>query len=333
MKKLVSKFFGFIFLCLLTVVFPLQAFEDIGTMAFDFLNLPNSAKYAGIGECSMGMIGDPFALFSNPAGLKTEIPKLGCTYTNYIAGIQGGCGAYVMPIMGGTFGAGMSYLNYGKIPWTDISGKDLGSFSSQSLMPILGYGKTFGNSLVGVSAKAICEIIEEYRSIGIAGSIGYLFYPKQIEGLALGGTLQNYGKQLTQFNMTKEYITTFVRLGASYSLFNKLVQASAEVSLPYKELIFGVEWMPSEMIAIRGGHYSWGKDLETGKSLDVFAGFSLGFGFKMDKLSLDYAATPKGELGMVNRISLTYLFPKNSEKKIESNKSLEETPIKDPSTE
>ncbi len=320
-------------LCNLVIFTSSSVFGSVGTNAFDFLNLPNGAKHAGIGECSMGMIGDPFALFSNPAGLKTEIPKLGCTYTDYIAGIQGGCGVYVLPAMEGTFGVGISYLNYGKIPGMNASGGDLGTFSPQSLMPILGYARdfssSFGSSLVGASAEIICETIEEYTSIAVAGSFGYLFYPEQLKGLVIGGTLQNYGRQIAKFNMTKEYITTFARLGASYSMFNKFVQVSAEINLPERDFIFGVEWMPSEMFTIRGGRYSWGKELEVGKDLDVFAGLSFGCGFKTNKLSLDYALTPKVDFGIVNRISLTYLFPSASEEKPEPKEEihLEKTPI------
>ena len=315
MKSFILKL---VYLCNLIIFTSSSAFGSVGTQIFDFLNLPNGAKHAGISGCSMGMIGDPFALFSNPAGLKVETPKLGCTYTNYIAGIQGGCGAYVLPAIGGTFGVGISYLNYGKILGMDASGGDLGTFSPQSLMPVLGYARAFGNSFIGASSKIICQTIEEYTSIGIAGNFGYLFYPKQLEGLVIGGTVQNLGKQIAKFNMVEEPLPFFARIGASYLLFNKLVQASAEISLPERDFIFGVEWMPSEMFTIRGGRYSWGKELEVGKDLDVFAGLSFGFGFKTNRLSLDYALTPKVDFGIVNRISLTYLFPKVSEEKPES---------------
>jgi len=313
--------------CLLSAVYcllvpSLALGSSIGTQTFDFLNLPTDAKYAGIGGCSMGMIGDPFALFSNPAGLKVETPKLGFAYTQYIAGIQGGCAAYVLQAAGGTFGAGISYLNYGEFAKMDEYEGDLGTFTPQSLVPVFGYARAFGSSLIGVSSKIIYQSIDEYTGIAVAGDIGYSFYPKQWEGLIIGGTVQNFGMKLKKFDVTYEDLPTFARAGISYPLFNKLVQASAEISFPERDFIFGVEWIPSEKFAVRGGYYSWGKDLEVGKSMDVFAGLSFGLGFKTDKLSVDYALTPKADFGIVNQISLTYLFPETPEKKPEPEKEI-----------
>lgn len=319
---------------------PLLSGGDVGTEIFDFMRLPNGARCAALSGCTMGMIGDQFAIFANPAALQIDTKTVGGTYTRYVADIQGGCGAYVLPGLGGILGAGISYLNFGTITKTNENGDELGTFTPQSLVPIIGYARPLKDSRIGVSSKIIYQSIDEYTGVAVAGDIGYLFYPKAYKGLVIGGTIQNIGMKLTKFNTTYENLPIFARIGGSYLLFNNLVQLSAELELPETEFILGMEWRPSKILAIRGGFYSWGKDLEVGSDLDIFAGKSVGIGLKTQKLSIDYALTPMVDLGLVHRISLIHPFvekvkeePKPKEEKPKEEKLEEEIPEEEPGSE
>jgi len=291
------------------ILLPSLLWAGVGTQTFDFLLIPNGAKYAGIGGCSMGMLGDPFALFSNPAGIGAmKAPKFGLTYTQYIAGIQGGCGAYGTPLWNGVLGVGISYLNFGEDERLDENSNPIGGgvFTPQSLMPSIGYATIIGNSSVGLSLKIIYQTIEEYTSIGVAADAGFMFPVKAYPGLAIGCNIQNLGMQVVKFDKEKEPLPTFVRVGGTYSVFNGVARISAELSLPERSLIWGVEWKMSPMFTIRGGYYSLGNELKSGSSLDILGGLSFGLGFVRQKLSLDYALTPKVDLGLVNQISLLW---------------------------
>lgn len=279
---------------------------------FEFLRIPNDAKCASLSGCTIGMIGNPFAIFANPAALQTDVKVAGATYFRYVADIQGGCGVYVIPALGGTFGTGISYWNYGAIPKMDKHRKELGTFTPQSLTPIVGYSKNLKGSQIGVSSKIIYQSIDEYMGLAVAGDIGYLFYPKAYPNIIVGMTIQNVGMKLRKFYTFYENLPMFARIGCTYS-FNKLLQLSAEVELPEIELILGVEWKVSKILAIRGGYYSWGRDLRVGGDLDIFAGKSLGIGIKTQRLHLDYAVTPMVNLGIVHRISIVYPFEKVKE--------------------
>ncbi|MDI6840826.1 MAG: PorV/PorQ family protein [bacterium] len=289
---------------------PSLLFGGVGTHTFDFLNIPNGARYAGIGGCSMGMVGDPFTLFSNPAWLQTlQGKKIGFNYTQYIAGIQGGGGAYVLPLLNGVVGVGISYLNSGNMEKLDEYGNPVGSgifFTSQTLMPIFGYATTLGNLPAGINFKIIYQTIDEYSSLAVATDAGFVFPIKAYPGLTLGGTVQNLGRQVVKFDTQNEPMPTFARVGGNYLLFNNNVRISAEISLPDRELIFGAEWLLSPILTLRGGYYSLGKELKTGSSLDIFGGLCFGLGFTRHNLTLDYAITPKVELGIVNQISLLW---------------------------
>jgi hypothetical protein len=273
----------------------------------------------------MGVIEDPFALFSNPAFLQTEGRKIGISYTDYISDIQGGCGVYVIPLGVGTFGGGISYMNYGNFIKTDPMGNELGNFTSQTLMPVVGYSIAIERFLIGVCSKFIYENIEKYTGMAFLGGAGCVYYPEMWKNLAIGVTVENVGVRIKKFNTTYEELPIRVRGGGNYLLFDGLARLSAEIEFPGREFILGIEWMPSKILTIRGGYYSWGADLETGADLDIFGGKSLGLGIKTKKLLVDYAVTPKVELGIVHRVSLTYVFPKEvKEIKEEPEKEIKE---------
>ncbi|MBI4722984.1 MAG: hypothetical protein HY769_08350 [Candidatus Stahlbacteria bacterium] len=258
---------------------PSLAIGGNGTEIFDFLHIPNGARCAALSGSSIGITGDPFALFSNPAALQIDTRTLASYYTRYIAGIQGGCGTYILPAAGGTFGVGINPSN-----------------------------------VIGVSTKLISQSIYEYMGVAIAGDIGYLFYPKSYDGLVIGGTVQNLGTKLTRFHSTYENLPIYARLGGSYLLFKKLMQVSAEIELPANEFIVSIEWQISKILTARGGYYSWGKDLETGGDFDIFAGKSFGIGIKTTKFNVDYALTPMANLGLVHRISIACSFRETTKK-------------------
>ena len=301
--------------CAIVSLLPSLAIGGAGTEIFDFLHLPNGARCAALSGSSMGITGDPFALFSNPAALQIDTRTLAFYYTRYIADIQGGCGTYILPAAGGTFGVGISYLSYGNIPRMDVNGVELGNFAPQSLVPMVGYSRKLNPSnVIGVSVKLISQSIDEYMGVAVAGDIGYLFYPKSYDGLVIGGTIQNLGTEIARFDSTYEDLPIYGRLGGSYPLFKKIMQVSAEIELPARELIVGIEWQISKILSARGGYYSWGNELETGSDFDIFAGKSFGIGIKTTKFNVDYALTPMVDLGLVHRISITRSFYETTKK-------------------
>jgi hypothetical protein len=317
---------------------------SVGTEVFDFLRLPNGARCAALSGSRTGMMGDPFALFSNPAGLYTDTRAAGMTYTRFIAGIQGGCGTFVSPMFGGTLGAGISYLNFGEMDKTGRENQPMGTFSSQSFVPTAGFAKAFGSSVAGATAKLIYQSIDEYTGIATAGDIGYMFYPKGWPGLAIGGTIQNLGAQLTKFHEVFEPLPIFARVGGSYLALNKLLLISAELELaipdsgdhPLKEFVLGIEWRPVRQLAIRGGYYSLGYDSEAESGLDILAGKSVGIGLDIQRFHLDYALTPMVDMGFVHRISLTRPLVATSDKSQEKpkpDKKLKQTPKAEKQTE
>jgi hypothetical protein len=315
----------------------------VGNEIFEFLRLPDGARCAALSGSRIGMMGDPFALFSNPAGLRTDTRAAGMTYTRFIANIQGGCGTFVSPMLGGTLGAGISYLNFGEMDKTGRENQPLGTFSSQSFVPTAGYAKAFGNSVAGAAAKLIYQSIDEYTGIAIAGDVGYTFYPEGWPGLAIGGTAQNLGMKLKKFYDIYEPLPTFARIGGSYLVFNQLLLISAELELMLNmeesediEFIIGLEWRPAKRLAIRGGYYSLGFDSEAESDLDVLAGKSFGFGLDIQRFHLDYALTPMVDMGFVHRISLTRSLTApadESQEKPKPDKKLKQTPETEKQTE
>lgn len=279
-------------------------FGEAGVETFDFLRIPSGARHSGIGKCNIGLIGDPFAIFANPAAIRGV--KWGSGYMHYIAGIYTGCVTKISPLANGTFGIGLNYWNFGRFKAYDASGNATGNFYSKSIVPALAYARTINDFSFGANLKFIYQTIAEYTSTGIASDLGILIPVKTMEGLIIGGTVQNLGTQITKFDGTEEKLPVFARIGGVYALSDNR-QLSAEISLPEKEYLFGLEVQASPMFTIRGGYFSSGGEIETGRALEFLGGLTLGLGFKASNFLIDYAFIPMAELGLVHQISLIYL--------------------------
>lgn len=298
------------YLLLATYCLPLSAYCSIGTTVFDFLRIPTSARLASMGDVGITLSGEVSALFSNPAGLfNIKDKEFSTDYTGYVVGIHGGCISYAQPFLRGVIGTGINYIYYGKFEKMDNYGNSLGNFTPQSLVPSVGYARLILPCLsAGVSLKIIYQNIDEYQATGIAIDAGAIYYPPKYEGLAIGMVCQNLGIQTTVFNNEREALPITLRIGAGYTP-NKFITLVFNVSQPIEAKFgynLGVEWKISDLFTVRGGYYSWGKELKSDSPLDLLAGLTFGAGFTKKRLRLDYGLTPEVELGFVHRISLSW---------------------------
>lgn len=317
MKNKIQK----IFYCLLFSVpcFLSSVFcDEIET--FDFLRIPIAPRYSGMGRCNLGIIGDPLAVFINPVGIQNTGTQWASAYTHYISGIHAGCITKTSDFANGTLGVGINYWNFGSMDKYDNNGAFLNeTFTPQCFIPTLAYSRNLKDLSLGASLKVIYQTIEDFTSVGIGTDIGFFIPVKKMsasggKGLTLGGTIQNLGMQLTKFDETKEKLPVGIRIGGVYS-FSEGRRFSVEMNFPEKALFLGLELWVSPSFTVRGGYYSLGSDVETGRALEFLGGLTLGVGFKVSNLLIDYALTPMAELGLVHQISLTFLpAPKKVEK-------------------
>ncbi|MDG1476581.1 MAG: penicillin-binding protein, partial [Vicingaceae bacterium] len=134
---------NFIVIFLLLISFLSDA-QIGGTNTYEFLNVPISARVAGLGG---GVIAvkdnDPTLAISNPSLLNSEMNGMATfSYLNYFSDINHGFFSYVRDFNKvGTFSAGIRYLDYGTFVETDEGGNELGKFTASEYALVLGWGK------------------------------------------------------------------------------------------------------------------------------------------------------------------------------------------------
>jgi len=173
---------------------------------------------------------------------------------------------------------------------------------------------------VGANVKLINSVIENYSSFGIGADFALLYY-NEYNPYVFTLVVRNMGYQVTVFDETREELPLEIDLGASYKLenvpitfhftFDNLqkwdisesnpsnattdidgIVTSEEISFfnnAIRHLSIGAELFPKGAFNIRVGYnFRRAKELQL---IDkrTFAGFTAGFGLKMNKLKFNYA--------------------------------------------
>ncbi|MGB0887407.1 MAG: type IX secretion system protein PorQ [Vicingaceae bacterium] len=173
-----------------------------GTNTYEFLNIPISARVAGLGGSVIAVSdNDPTLAISNPSLLNKEMNgMLTFSYLNYFADINHGFFSYNRDFKKvGTFSAGIRYLDYGKFVEADEGGNELGSFTAAEYAFILGWGKQIDSSFsVGANLKPIYSKLYTYNSFGIAFDFSATYYNKAKEFTA-AIVFKNVGAQISPY--------------------------------------------------------------------------------------------------------------------------------------
>lgn len=291
---------------------------------FDFLRIPITARYGGL-QCSMGMINDKFALFCNPAYMKKE--GLGISYVNYLIDIQLGNVVYTRKYKKGIAGIGLTYLNGGEFEKTTIEEEVVGEFGVHGVAPVVGYAMEIERLRVGGGVKFIYHNVEKYTGMAFLMDVSCMYLPKGWKNFTVGMVMQNLGMRVKKFKTMYESLPYTIRIGGNYCVDkDSTLILSTELRLIEKKISIGGEWKVTSNFILRGGYYSWGEDLRTFDENDFLAGKSFGMTVKVKEMTLDYAFTPKVELGGVHRFSITYPLVERKEIKEEKEEKKEQPP-------
>jgi len=189
-----------------------------GQRAFSFLNLPNSAKLAGLGGANVSSRdGDATMLYGNPALLNADMDgTLALGYVDYLADIKQTTAAYVFNTEhAGRFGLGLTYLNYGNFESFDAAGNSLGTFSVNEYALGVSDAYTSGNFVLAGTLKLGVSGIAGNHSVAALLDGGALF-KHPTKDFNVGLTVKNVGYQLKPYaGAEHEPMPLDVQLGAS----------------------------------------------------------------------------------------------------------------------
>jgi len=285
----------------------------VGETGLNHLRIQPDARSQGMGGVSLGLASNPQAFFANPAALPAEGMVLAANYLPYPAGIHIGSvsfqpsGSSALRLSGAAF-----YLNSGQMKLTSPTNEELGTFSYH----VLNLGATAAypvaeHASIGINLKAHLAAADSNVQVAVAADAGVML-EDLITGLALGVVVENAAFEIDPFVEERSPMPLGVGGGASYSGVKNLL-VGLDVLKPLDAPLVvrgGVEFLPVEFLALRGGYSTQGTAWKTGEGSDILAGFSLGLGVRdLAGISVDYAVTPGLALGLFHRISITYRFP------------------------
>lgn len=303
--------------------------SQAGTSGAEFLTLGADARAAGMGGAVSASADDASGLYWNPADLAglhyrdatfTHSASYQSTYHDFLAYAQpiearvgSGRERDLMPDQLGTIGVSILYQNAGRIAEVDNTGTATGAtFTPQDFAATIGWGAELVRGLdAGLSVKYVSSQIEASAATG-AADFGARFrarIPGTEADYALSAVLRNVGGPL-KFRDASDPLPTAAVFGSAVhpvkSLTIGLDVTAPRDGAPY--VSFGVEWRAPMTegltAALRAGYDGRLSSSDVGGTTGVAFGAGLGF----RRLGFDYAWTPAGDLGDVQRLSLSYRF-------------------------
>ena len=305
----------FIFFILVAVIINLNAqHKDAGTTGFAFMKMNFSARAMGMSNAFTGLSNDGDAVFFNTAGLaQTNKHQLKSTYMNHFDSLQGGAIVYntdynddwkIAPFI--------KFLVSDDITRTDTEGLNIGTFNTFSSITGIGFARTINDALdIGFNLMYFYEKLDEFTASAVVFDFSVLHQTNN-PNLKLGATLKNVGSQMTYYTESEyneRLPLTFV-VGAGYNISDKTFLTFDLIKHVDHDFYgkFGAEFLYNSYFAIRAGFDTRMNDYKVGQSNEFMSGLSMGVGFNWQNHSIDFATASMGGLGLVNQISVSYLF-------------------------
>ncbi len=296
------------FLCAVGLTSRAWAAEEtfsVGNKAAPLTNQGGTARAMSMGSAFVGVAECSETLMWNPAGLGDLCGKeVGLHHTSNVGDSIREVGIFGMPIgkLGG-FAAALETTSNGSFEGRDTNGNQTDNYHAGAIGARVGWGKKIGSGLsVGSTLKTNQQYLAGTNYSSYMADLGLLWNP--FSTFKLGATYAN----LNLANSYQEYsLNSAWHLGASYYPIKPLLLAVAGELQPggVNRMRFGGEVRPISFIALRGGYqFNY-----PNPDLGGWTNFTLGIGLQItERINLDYAFVPTGELGAAQRLALIYKF-------------------------
>ncbi len=299
------------FLALALAAFTTPAVAFAAPPGFAFLEIPSGARAAALGGAFTAMASGIEAQFWNPAGLSSlGTFQVEGTHTELIAGLRHDTFSAGGRVAGGGLAGSFRAFYTEPIDERDDLGNLVGTFGSHDLELGVAYGWALLPGLdAGLSGQVIRERIANLAATTYAFGAGATWSPARLEGLRLGGAVQNLGPSAhytiddvegepVGLPMAFQGGGTYTmrageRLELQGALEGRFTRGRAGQSMA------GLELRDASGASLRGG-WRFNDDATT---------YSVGAGYAMSGLRLDYAYVPlRLDLGDTHRFGFTALF-------------------------
>jgi len=286
-SKSSSILFAAAVLLLMSAIGRAEKFNTTGTTGFVFLNLPVSARFAGMGETGITLenVGAD-GVFINPA-LIARIENrnsVSLTYGSWYVDTNHQGAAYVhkFPMLG-SLGVMVNFFDFGTMARTRTIAPDevnalnpgdnnvylnLGSYSAGALAAGISYGRYLTKDFsFGANLKYVRESIDAYYADNFLLDLGFI-YNTGVGPLRVGAFLKNFGLE-TEYENESFKMPQRLVLGISGEILGSLqdptyVTMLAEAVHPNdaaEHIHVGLEARLFNLLILRGG-YKFGYDHE-----------------------------------------------------------------------
>jgi len=333
---------------LLIIAFSTSFGQIGGRYSYSFLEMPVSARVAGLGGNLAAIADNDINLgYNNPSLIHTGYDNsLALNYVDYFTDINYGSVHYANSFEKvGSFMASLQFMDYGKFTYADETGNTAGTFGAQDYAFTLGWGRRLDSLFyIGANAKLIYSYYESYNSFGFAVDVAATYHSKSDWVMSLvasniGAQLSTYiSEQRSPLPFNLQYVVT-KRLKHVPFLFSLTYDHIEKWDLTYQDplnpsdgtdpitgepqyksgaakfgdqllrhFIVGAEIYLGKNIVLRGG-YNYRRRQELKlNEKPGMVGFSWGFGIRVYKFKINYSRSTYSLVGSPNYISLTFDF-------------------------
>lgn len=279
----------------------LSSYGQSGSNAYEFLNVPVSARSSAVGGQNVSIAEDDITLmFTNPA-LLTNVSHntLNFNYTSYIASTSKLSAAFARQAgERTTWAVGAQYLTYGNIDETDETGTAMGKFtpSDISLQGTFAYLMTDYWS-GAITAKMLYSKYGHYNAFAMGVDLGLNYYNVD-NGLSMSIVGRNFGGQIDPLYEERESLPFDLALGFS----KHLGHAPIRISLTFDDLthwddinfiqhvVLGVDAFIGNVAWLGVGYnFRQAHEMKTADGSSHMAGFNVGGGLNIKKFKVGVA--------------------------------------------
>lgn len=265
-----------------------------GPPGFAFLETPAGARAAGLGGAYESVAQGVEAIFFNPASLDgVQGTQVTGAHAEFIQQLRHDQFAIGGRLFGGGLAASMRALYSEPIAERDELGNLIGSFGAHDLEFALGYGRTVASGVTfGATTQLIRERIANESAMTWAVGFGSAWEPSRWPALRLSASAHNLGPaahyEMDGVQGTPVALPAALQTGASYAFgvaSNVNLRAALETRVTRGRP--GVAMLGGELDTPVGAMLRLGLRMN-----DELSNFSMGAGYRIQKLQLDYAFVP-----------------------------------------
>ncbi|MBN1622695.1 MAG: hypothetical protein JW871_08905, partial [Endomicrobiales bacterium] len=266
-------------------------------------------RSAGMGDVNSVLSSQ--CLYNNPSVLPwIENMELSVQHMSYLVNTSYNIVTFVKPLENEyCLGSSIGYFGVSDLAKTEydagsIDGyKESGSFGFSDMFVNLGFGKKVSTDFsYGMALKVVRESIDNNTSSSVMASLSGYYSPIK-ENWHISFGLFNFGTNVKDYSLPSG---GFLSIGNQMQ--KELLWIGEIVAYSDTLAVFatGIEYSFVDVLILRLGYKYSMEDMELGEFPNV--NITGGIGLNINKISLDYAWMPYGDIGTAHRISFTLKF-------------------------